>query len=125
MSILETIKKWLLDQEDPEVPDQPDNQDEKDQIDFQKEENFENVDAVVLISKPKSFKDAQALCRHIKKGRAIMINLDDMIPEEKQRLVDFISGVVMAQDGMIAKIHNNAYVCAARNIGIINIDRKQ
>ena len=61
------------------------------------------------------------VCRHIKKGRAIMVNLDDMIPEEKQRLVDFISGVVMAQDGMIAKIHNNAYVCAARNIGIINI----
>ena len=120
MNILETIKNWLIEPE-TEEPEQIEKQGGKDLIDFQKEENFKNLDAVILLARPKSFRDAQNLCRHIKKGRAIMVNLDDMIPEEKQRLVDFISGVVMAQDGMIAKIHNNAYVCAARNIGIINI----
>ncbi|MBR3250738.1 MAG: cell division protein SepF [Erysipelotrichaceae bacterium] len=117
MSVLDTIKKWLL---DPET-DEPEKPEDKEEISFQKEQNLENVDAVILLARPQSFRDAQVLSGHIKKGRAVMVNLDDMVPEEKQRLVDFVSGVVMAQDGMIAKIHNNAYVCGPKNIGIIYI----
>ena len=49
-----------------------------------------------------------------------MLSLEDMVPKDKQRLVDFISGVVMARDGLIAKVYNNVYVCAAKNIGIID-----
>ena len=64
--------------------------------------------------------DSVKICKQIKKGRAVMLSLEDMVPKDKQRLVDFISGVVMARDGLIAKVYNNVYVCAAKNIGIID-----
>lgn len=123
MGIVDDIKKWVLEPE-PDDPDQKESeksQGEEYQKDFQKEENIENLDAVILVAKPKTFKDAQVLCDQIKKGRAIMLSLEYMVPEEKQRLVDFLSGVVMAQDGLIAKVYDSVYVCAAKNIGIIDM----
>ena len=39
--------------------------------------------------------------------------------KDRQRLIDFVSGVVMARDGMIAKIHPNVYLCTPKNIGVI------
>ena len=123
MGIVDDIKKWVLEPE-PDDPDQNESeksQGEEYQKDFQKEENIENLDAVILVAKPKTFKDAQVLCDQIKKGRAIMLSLEYMVPEEKQRLVDFLSGVVMAQDGLIAKVYDSVYVCAAKKIGIIDM----
>lgn len=125
MGILAELKKWLYESEEPDEPVQGDDKNKDSQLDFQKEENFENLDSVILIAKPRSFKDSLLLSKQIKKGRAIMLSLEYMIPEEKQRLLDFISGVVMAKDGMIAKVYNNVYVCSADNVGILNLTQEE
>ena len=120
MEVFESIKKWLFDPEDPDNPEPVNEPEDGYQRDFQTAENIQNLDAVIIVVKPKSFKDTVKICKQIKKGRAVMLSLEDMVPKDKQRLVDFISGVVMARDGLIAKVYNNVYVCAAKNIGIID-----
>jgi len=122
MGILDNIKNWIIDDEDPETDDKEtgDKGQSEFQKDFRKEVNIEDLDALILIAKPKTFKDAQKLCDQIKRGRAVMLNLSGLVPEEKQRLIDFVSGVVMAQDGLIGKVYDNVYVCASKNIGIIS-----
>ena len=123
MGVLDNLKKWIID-EDSDASEDTESENRKQsafQMDFQKEENIENFDAVIIVARPKTFKDAQKLCDQIKKGRAVMVNLSGLVPEEKQRLIDFVSGVVMAQDGLIAKVYDNVYVCANKNIGIINV----
>ena len=71
------------------------------------------------MAKPVHFEEAEELCKYIKQGRAVLLNTEKMVPEDKQRTIDFPSGVVMAKDGTIAKIYQNVYICAARNIGIV------
>ena len=123
MSILDNLKAWILEPEEKEDSNTDSRSKEGNDLDFQKEENFENLDSIILIAKPKTFKDALALCKQIKMGRAVMLSLENTVSEDKQRLVDFVSGVVMAQDGMIAKVYNNVYVCASNNIGIIDLNK--
>ena len=120
VGMFDKMKEWLFDPEDTENLELIDEADDEYQKDFQKGENAGNLDAVIVVVKPKSFKDTVKICRQIKKGRAVMLSLENMVPQDKQRLVDFISGVIMARDGLIAKVYNNVYVCAARNIGIID-----
>lgn len=122
MGFFDNIKNWIVDDEDPETGNQNNsNRGQSEfQKDFQKEINIEDLDALILVAKPKTFKDAQKLCDQIKRGRAVMLNLSALVPEEKQRLIDFVSGVVMAQDGLVAKVYDNVYVCGPKNIGIIN-----
>jgi len=122
MGIFDNIKNWIIDDEDTETENRenPDKGQSEFKKDFQKEVNIEDLDALILVAKPKTFTDAQKLSDQIKKGRAVMLNLSGLAPEEKQRLIDFVSGVVMAQDGLIAKVYDNVYVCGPKNIGIIN-----
>ena len=128
MGIINNLINWVLDPEDPEIEESDRAKKDISEIttneeytrDFQKEDNIKDLDAVIILAKPKSFKDVVVISDQLKKGRAVMLNLDDMVPEEKQRLVDFVSGVIMEEDGMIAKVYNNVYVCANKNIVILN-----
>lgn len=125
MEIIERVKSWLTEEEEPEETTEEKNESGDYQKDFQREENIENLDSVILIARPKTFTDAEIIGRQIKKGRAIMLSLEGVVPGEKQRLVDFVSGVVMAEDGLIAKVYDNVYICAAKNIGIISLPFKE
>ncbi len=69
--------------------------------------------------KPFTFQDVEIVCKHLKHGRAVMLNTENMTGEDKRRLIDFLSGVIMAMDGMIAKIYQNVFICAPKDIGVI------
>ena len=118
MNILETIKKWLY-EPDPD-PDDPEGKIEDDyQRDYQIEESIKGIKAFIVVTKPKGFEEVEQLCSHLKSGKAILLNTEKMSSEDKQRMIDFLSGVVMAKDGTIAKIYQNVYICASKSIGII------
>ncbi len=125
MGIMDDIKKWILDDE-TELPEKDDDSvknegksEDSFEKDFQKEENIKDLDAAIIIVKPKNFNDALKISRLIRKGYAVMMSTENMDPQEKQRLIDFVSGVVMASDGLIARVYNNVFVAASKNIGII------
>ena len=44
MGILAELKKWLYESEEPDEPVQGDDKNKDSQLDFQKEENFENLE---------------------------------------------------------------------------------
>ena len=87
--------------------------------DYQVKESIGKIDTFVIVARPVHFNEVEKLCKHIKSGRAVLLNLEKMPAEERQRTVDFLSGVVMAKDGMIAKVYQNVFICAPKNIGII------
>ena len=47
------------------------------------------------------------------------MNTEKTIAADKQRLIDFLAGVAMAKDGMIAKIYQNVFIVSPKNIGVI------
>ena len=118
MGILETLKTWLF-EPDPDTDDPIEDSDNGYQRDYQTEDSIERINAFIIVAKPIHFEEVEELCKYIKQGRAVLLNTEKMVPEDKQRTIDFLSGVVMAKDGTIAKIYKNVYICAGRNIGIV------
>ena len=81
--------------------------------------------ANIVLFEPRNFDEAEEIGRHIKHKRACCINLQRMPSEYRQRIIDFLSGVVYGVDGSIKKIGDNVILCSPKNLqvaGNISLD---
>ena len=79
----------------------------------------------IVLFEPRNFDEAEEIGRHIKNKRACCINLHRMPLEYRQRIIDFLSGVVYGVDGSIKKIGENVILCSPKNLqvaGNINLN---
>ncbi len=118
MGLLEKIKGWIVADETEETYEEEESG-ESYQLDFQDVRTRKDLDAFIIVIKPFTFSDVEMVCKHLKNKRAVVINTENMTSEDKRRLIDFLSGVALAMDGMIAKIYQNVFICAPKNIGVI------
>ena len=82
----------------------------------------------IVLFEPRNFDEAEEIGRHIKNHRACCINLHRMPIEYRQRLIDFLSGVVYGVDGSIKKIGENVILCSPKSLqvaGEINLSASQ
>ena len=118
---IEQIRQWLTADEDEEYePSSGSSETSEDyQKDYQEGKKPGNIASFIMIEKPKRFEEIQKISDHIKHARAVLLNIQDLPPQDKQRTIDFLSGVALARNGSIAKIYQNVYLCTPENIGVI------
>ena len=75
-------------------------------------------DVRIVLFEPRNFNDAEAIGSHIKLNRACCVNLHRMPSKYRQRVMDFLSGVVYGADGSIKKIGENVILCSPQNLQI-------
>ena len=83
------------------------------------------ANANIVLFEPRNFDEAEEIGRHIKSKRACCVNLHRMPSEYRQRIIDFLSGVVYGVDGSIKKIGENVILCSPKNLqvsGDINLN---
>ena len=86
------------------------------------------ADTNIALFEPRNFDEAEEIGFHIKNKRACCINLHRMPSEYRQRIIDFLSGVVYGVDGSIKKIGENVILCSPKNLqvgGEINLGIEQ
>ena len=86
------------------------------------------ADTNIVLFEPRNFDEAEEIGHHIKSKRACCINLHRMPSEYRQRIIDFLSGVVYGVDGSIKKIGENVILCSPKNLqvgGEINLGIEQ
>ncbi len=86
-----------------------------------------NSSTNIVLFEPRNFDEAEEIGRHIKNKRACCINLHKMPLEYRQRIIDFLSGVVYGVDGSIKKVGENVILCSPKNLqvaGDINLNSK-
>jgi len=86
------------------------------------------ADTNIVLFEPRNFEEAQEIGHHIKSKRACCINLHRMPSEYRQRIIDFLSGVVYGVDGSIKRIGENVILCSPKNLqvgGTINLSAEQ
>ena len=79
----------------------------------------------IVLFEPRNFDEAEEIGHHIKNKRACCVNLYRMPSEYRQRIIDFLSGVVYGVDGSIKKIGENVILCSPKNLqvgGDINLN---
>lgn len=80
--------------------------------------NAINSNASIVLFEPRTFEEAEEIGRHIRKQRACCINLHRMPSEYRQRVIDFLSGVVFGLGGTIKKIGENVILCSPRSLQV-------
>lgn len=83
------------------------------------------ANANIVLFEPRNFDEAEEIGYHIKMKRACCVNLHRMPSEYRQRIIDFLSGVVFGVDGSIKKIGENVILCSPKNLqvgGDINLN---
>lgn len=82
----------------------------------------------IVLFEPRNFDEAEEIGHHIKSRRACCVNLHRMPSEYRQRIIDFLSGVVFGVDGSIKKVGENVILCSPRNLmvsGDINLNSEE
>ena len=73
----------------------------------------------VVLVKPEAFQDASAIADHLNEKRTVVLNLESAGNELARRLVDFLSGVAYANNGLIKRVANNTFIITPYNVDIV------
>lgn len=72
----------------------------------------------MVIVKSSDYSDARNVADHILNNRAVLLNLENCHKEMAQRILDFLSGVVYAQDGDLQRVAHSTYAVTPKNVGL-------
>ena len=82
----------------------------------------------IVLFEPRHFDEAQEIANHLKAKRACAINLHRMPSEYRQRIIDFLTGVIYALDGSINKVGDNVILISPKTMpvgGEINLNSNE
>ena len=84
-------------------------------VDFNSKSRSGN--AKVILAKPSMFdsETAKDIGRHVNRQRLVLLNFDQMSDSDVRRMIDFLSGVVFANDGKISCISNKTFIILPHN----------
>lgn len=72
----------------------------------------------VYVIKPQEFDDAQTVSDFLKKGKAIVINMEGLQLEPAQRIIDFIGGACYGMGGELKAISANIFIAVPSSIEV-------
>ena len=109
MGVINKIKSWIFEKEE----ENKNNTNEKiiSENEIKKEETIEKI-------KLKDMENIIHCCNLLKQGNVVIFSLEEM-KEERQRFLDFISGALLATDGIIKKLNDDIIVCIPKNIKLL------
>ena len=140
MSLLDSIKKGLFDQEDDYedqyIDDGPqmvnnnngtglgaDDENGEPVEGAKKNGKVVNINATtqlkVVLVKPERFEDASTIADHLNNKRTVVLNLESTNKEVSRRMVDFLSGVAYANNGQIKRVANSTFIITPYNVDIM------
>jgi len=76
------------------------------------------ANASIVIFEPHDFTEAEDIGRHLKMRRACVLNLQRLDGTYRQRMTDFLSGVIFGLEGQIKKIGDNVILCSPKTLSV-------
>ncbi len=74
----------------------------------------------VVILQPSCIESAQEVCNHLRSGRTVICNFENIEQKVAQRVMDFITGAAYAIDGQVHKVSPLIFVTVPRNISLMD-----
>jgi Uncharacterized protein conserved in bacteria len=133
MSFMEDLKRWAKGEDDEEDLEEfalaKKNRSSDDEVsipvtDFRRnKDKVVNINATtqlsVVLVKPEKFENAAEIADHLREKRTVVLNLEQTNKDVARRMVDFLSGVVYAQDGKIKKVANSTFIITPYTVDIM------
>lgn len=83
------------------------------------EDTFEDNDSYsTVFMDPKQFEDCKKIAKHVKLGKMITINLENVSPNVGQRIMDFLAGAMEIRNASFTQIAKNVYTIVPENMKV-------
>ena len=118
--IFDKFKDFILPAEENELELSKDEANTLSSYEQAKNSGVSNItsDTDIVLLEPRVFEEANEIAIHIKSHKACCINLHHLDVQYRQRVIDFLSGVVYGVDGTIKKIGDTVYLCSPKNLQV-------
>ena len=118
--LLDKVKEFILPTEENELELSKDEMNSLSSYEQAKDSHASSItaDTDIVLLEPRVFEEANEIALHIKSNRACCINLHHLDVQYRQRVIDFLSGVVFGVDGTIKKIGDTVYLCSPKNLQV-------
>lgn len=73
----------------------------------------------VVLVKPERYDDAVGIAEHLNHKRTVVLNLESANKDASRRILDFLSGVAFANNGLIKKVANCTFIITPYNVGVM------
>lgn len=73
----------------------------------------------VVVLQPLSYNDAPEIAEHLKAKKPVVVNLEKVDPSIATRIIDFLSGTVVAIDGNMQKVSKQILLVVPNTVGIM------
>lgn len=119
-----SIEEEFEDQENMKLPREEDEEVNEPILSSKKSNKVVNIHTAssvrVVISRPKDYDEATAICDELKNRRIIVVNVSDLEPKTAQRLLDFMGGASYVLNGELQEVEKNVYILSPSNVEVSN-----
>ena len=78
------------------------------------------VKSKITTVRPKNFDDdARVIADCLRDEVPVIINLEDVSPDDARRIIDFALGTTYAIDGFVQKVNEKVFVCTPKNVMVV------
>ena len=87
-------------------------------VSFSKGAGVNNSKLAIILSKPKTMKDALAVADSLNQNKTVILNLESVNGELSRRINDFVSGAAYANDATLSCVANEIFVITPKNVEV-------
>lgn len=127
MSVIETIKGFLLGEEE-ESEYQPIYEDTAQTVDVAEERRNREVKIAatatvqIVLARPTDFSEVKSIGDDLKVQKTVLLNLEQVKSDEAKRIMDFLYGVAYATEATIKMTAQKTFVIMPKNVGFSGVD---
>jgi len=77
-----------------------------------------NINMKIVVHEPLSYEEAPTIVDDLKSRKAVVLNFEQLEPNIKKQIFDFINGALYAIEGKIQKVNKDIFILAPNNIEI-------
>lgn len=117
----EALERYLISEEDDEEPSPILTEKERKAISPYEREKLKlqiPEDAAIILFDPRNFDEAEKIGELIRAKKACLVNLHKIPMAYRQRIIDFLSGVVFGVNGSINLIGEGVFLCSPKELPV-------
>jgi len=77
----------------------------------------------IIMVEPKNHGEMRKVIDYLKQGQTVAVNLENISPEDSQRILDFFSGAIYGLDGSIHRWHGDLFLLAPEGHKILRPEK--
>ncbi len=129
MSFIDSVKGFLLGEEEEESEYQPIYEDAaQNVVDVAEERRNREVKIAttatvqIVLARPTDFSEVKSIGDDLNNQKTVLLNLEQVKADDAKRIMDFLSGVAYANDATIKMTAQKTFVIMPKNVGFSGVD---